>query len=105
MPGLWLAVAAGRSNFTVWNAIQNVSTTTGVLHTGSLASAPAPGEWLALTLEVTAQGVASATANGVAIFAGIDVRGAVPDTGFPGIGTLDWGQFVLFDNFSVTGSA
>jgi len=36
---------------------------------------------------------------------GLDTRGLVPDTGFPGIGTFNWGQYVYFDNFNVTGSS
>ena len=49
--------------------------------------------------------MASAAVNGSAIFAGLDVRGLVPDTGFPGIGTFAWGQYVYFDNLNVSGSS
>ena len=105
MPGLWLGVQAGHANYTVWNAIQNATTAAGVVHAGALARAPAADEWVTLTLEVTAQGVASAAVGGATVFAGLDVRGLVPDTGFPGIGTFAWGQYVYFDNLNVSGSS
>jgi galactosylceramidase len=110
MPGLWLALAAGSGNFTVFNAVENVTTAAGVLLSGVLgggggsgggASPPAAGVWHRVSLAVTAEGVAAAELDGASIFAGLNVQGLVPDTGFVGTGTWDWGSFTAFDNVRV----
>jgi len=106
MPGVWLGVQAGSSSFSVWNAIANVtSATTGVLLKGTIAPAPTAGSWVQLQLNVTAGGVVSAAVDGQQLFGGLNVQGKVADAGFASIGTFDWGQYVSFDNFAVSGNA
>ena len=105
MPGVWLGLEAGSSTWRVWNAIANVTSATGLLLSGPVSPAPAAGAWVTVQLNVSAAGVASASVDGAAIFSGLSVRGAVADVGFAGIGTFSWGQFVEFDNFSVSGSS
>ena len=117
MPGLWLAVTAGSQTWTAYNAIANVSkagvsggvgggsgsaAATGVLASGTLAAAPVPGGWLHLRVAIDASGSAQAEVGGISVFSGLLLRGKVPDTGFVGIGTIDWGHFVDFDNVTVT---
>jgi galactosylceramidase len=104
MPGVWLGLQAGESKFSVWNAIANVTSTTGVLLSGPVSPTPAAGAWLTVQLNVSASGIANASVNGRALFSGLRVQGAVADTGFPAIGTFSWGQYVSFDNLAVSGS-
>ena len=104
MPGVWLGLEAGSATFRVWNAIANATSATGVLLSGPVSPAPAAGAWIAVQLNVTSAGVASASVDGAPIFSGLNVRGAVADAGFAGIGTFDWGMYVEFDNFAISGS-
>lgn len=104
MPGAWLALGgAGAPGWTLYNAIANVSTSTGVLARGP-APALAPGEWHTVRVAVTAADELSAWLDGAPLFAALDVHGAVPPTGFVGIGTLDYGMYVDFAGFSVAGA-
>jgi len=101
MPGAWLALS-GAGGFTVYNAIANVSSRVGVLAEGA-APRLAPGAWHAVRLAV-ARGALSGWLDGAPLFSGLAIGGRVPPTGFVGFGTLDWGQYVSFANFSVTGA-
>lgn len=100
MPGVWLAVTAGSTAFHVYNAIQNASAPANAVLNGTLPAAPQPGAWVSLRLAV-AGGVAAGFVDGVPVFAGLDVQPWAPATGFVGIATGSWGQFVAFDNFTV----
>ena len=105
MPGVWLALAADSSTFTVWNAIANVTSSMGVLLSGTLpGAAPIAGSWHTVSISVTAAGIAAASLDGAQIFGGLNVQGRVPDTGFVGIGVESWGQFVRWDNAVVEAS-
>ena len=103
MPGLFLGLSAGGASFRVWNAIANATSAQGVLLSGPISPAPVADAWLTVRLDVTAAGIASADVGGVALFGGLDVRGKVPDSGFPAIGTFDYGQYVLFSNVDISG--
>ena len=81
----------------VWNAIANVTTARGKFDSGTTA-APGVGSWHELRLSI-AGNVAEGFLDGVAVFSGLDVSRGIPANGFPGLGTGDWGQHVLFDNF------
>ena len=79
-----------------------VTTREGVLVEGA-APRLVPGEWHAVRLAV-AGGALSGWLDGAALFSGLALGGRVPPAGFAGFGTLDWGQFVDFANFSVVGA-
>jgi hypothetical protein len=103
MPGAWLIINSTGS-WKLYNAVSNVSTSTGLLASGTSALAPSPGSWHSYNFAVSA-GHLSASLDNEALFEGIFVQGAVPDSGFVGFGTGSWGQYVEFDNFSVLGNA
>jgi galactosylceramidase len=101
-PGLWLALNS-TGGWSLWSTIQaatNYSTTP--LAQGSLPGGRtlAPGTWHTTTL-VASLGQFSAWVDGAAIATALDVS-SLPWTGWVGIGTKDYGEFVLVDNISVT---
>lgn len=99
MPGAWVAVSA--DGWVLYNAISNVTTEEGVLARGSLSpKAPAAGEWHTLRLIVGE--TASFFFDGAVQLQGFNLTQLVPVTGFVGIGTGNWGQFVDFDRFNVS---
>ena len=103
MPGLWWAFD-GSGRWTLANAVINVTGTAGQLGSGKLPAVPAPGAWHTYRLVVSA-GLAAGYMDGSPVFSGVRVQGAVPDSGFVGLGTGSWGQHVLFDRFNLTASS
>ena len=103
MPGVWWQVEAESPSFYVYNAIQNVTKTNLALLSGTLPAAPAAGTWHTLRLVVTGTSAAGFY-DGTQVFSALNVRGRTPPNGFAGIGTSNWGQYVLFDNVTIVAS-
>ena len=99
MPGCWFWVSQS-GTWALYNAVQNVSTHTGIIAHGSLPVSPQLDAWHSLRLVISAN-MASGYFDALLVFANVDVVGLVPPEGFVGLGTGDWGQYVRFDNFAV----
>jgi len=102
MPGAWVSVGESRGGWVLYNAIANVTTHVGILASGSLSADPLPGDWHTLRLVIDNKNVASFFYDGVVAFQGKDLTNQVPDEGFVGFGTGNYGQFVEYDRFNVT---
>lgn len=101
MPGAWLWVGSS-GDFTLFNAIANVTTANGVIVKGRASGVTIlPLQWHTLGL-VLLKNTLTATFDGAVLFQGVSVDEAatgVPASGFVGIGTQAWGQYVKFDRF------
>ena len=116
MPGAWLWVGSS-GDFALFNAIANVSAAPGgpgEITRGKATPSPIPAlQWHTLGLQVLPPAstnplggggpdTLTATFDGAVLFQGVSLEVAstgVPATGFVGIGTQSWGQYVQFDRF------
>ena len=99
MPGAWLWWDSSGA-WTLFNAIANVTTTSGILANGTWPARPQVGQWHTVRLELQA-GVLTGFLDGQLALQVHVADSSIPTEGFVGLGTGDWNQFVTFDNFFV----
>lgn len=107
LPGLWVVV----DDSGVWNvtySIGAVGNAAGVVATGRLPAAPAPGTWHTFSMALANATVAVATLDGAPVpgLSGLAFNAtAIPSTGWVALGTAAYGHYTMFDNVAVRPTA
>lgn len=101
-PGLWFAFNAAGA-WSLYPFIANVTLPGQSIASGTLPNAPPGNSWHTVALS-TRDDAFDVAFDGAPVLTGFDVS-ALPYTGWVGIGTGDYGQFVQFDNAAVAAEA
>ncbi len=98
MRGAWVRVD-GSGAWGLYPSYANATNSFAKVAGGATPAPVAPGSWHSVTL-VVAGGTAIAALDGQQLFAGVDA-GFAPPTGYVGMGTLGYGQYVEFRDLEV----
>lgn len=103
MRGAWLRLDGQGAGWALYPSYQNASNTYNAQASGTLSTPVSGGAWHSIQLDIKG-GSLSASVDGAVLFTGKDVSAWVPATGYVGMGTADYGQFVEFDDLKVQAS-